>query len=93
MRRDLFKDSEGIHDCSVNRMFMRVYNNDGRCCHILAACNVGEHRVNTSDLKHHNDPCKVGISILENTVLYANPKVKWSTFMMIMIEIKGLFTS
>ena len=30
---------------------------------------------NTSDPEHHDYLCKVGISILENTVLYANTKV------------------
>ena len=43
MRGDWRKDIEGIHDCSFNRMIMRVYNNDGRFCHILSACNVDEH--------------------------------------------------
>ena len=66
---------EGIHDCLVNRMFMKVYNNDGECCHILSAGNMGEHSSNTSDPGKHDYLWKVGISIVESTVLYANTKV------------------
>ena len=58
--------------CSVNRTFMKLYDNQGSCSHILSICRMGEHSVNSGSSTHQEKPPRLTLSILGNADIYTS---------------------